>query len=127
MGRKMKSDAQRRRPLRLAEARRKDGYFDADETYFETATEYMLGGVLGLCSCGRPEETLQYVRDGLALIKLGRASTPAERFFLHWADSTGFAEHGSTPASCWLTNEGEGLLADLTEALFPEDSEAAGE
>jgi hypothetical protein len=110
------------RPLRLAVARRADGYYSDDEVFFENAVEYMLGAVLDFCRCGRPEESLQYIRDGLAVIKMGRMHTPAERFFAHWADSRGFAEHGIGIGACWLTEQGEELLTDLNHALFPDDA-----
>ena len=104
---------------RLAQARREDGYYyDEEETRFENAVDFVLGAEIGFCTCGQPEELLRFVRDSLTLIKLGRrAHTPGENFFAHWADSRGFAEHGIGLGACWLTDEGNALLADVSEAL----------
>ncbi len=79
-------------------------------------TEYdVLLDDLEICNCGMPKETVEWIRDGLHLF----ADDHPERhfgsyagylFFANWANTKGYAEHGSNISVPWLTREGEALL-----------------
>lgn len=101
--------------------------------------------ILGFCGCGVPMDSLAVVRDGLELIQTKHLNSPDSSssplwkphydewrrkcdvvfpdprsfwFFMYWAETQDMEEHGgSTPG--WLTEKGEGLLADLNELLGP--------
>lgn len=100
--------------------------------------------ILGWCGCGRPEDALQFIRDGLRLMT---EKTPEGvdhsvwfkewwprceayfggsgglYFFAYWADKEGLTEHGGSVPG-WLDATGEDLLADLDEALTEVENES---
>lgn len=102
--------------------------------------------LLNFCACGRPEDGLRYVRDGLKLLtelspdglsvsersdwfKAREArrltffgSDPAFWFFAYWADAQDLTEHGGSVGSSWLSGKGQDLLEDLDEALAEFDA-----
>lgn len=92
----------------------------------------------GFCGCGDPESALQFLLEILQLIKdradaanntekynklyedieekLHFKSTPGLFWlFLYMLDQKGLTEHGGTVRGCWLTDEGEKLLASIKE------------
>lgn len=119
-------------------------YVFTDECHYDTAADLVQIGMLGFCGCGASEESLSYVRDGLAHINRLREESPkqsngheawnkwweqwqadglalfgndrARWFFYYWADQKGFTEHGGSVPG-WLTDEGRELLSDLNEII----------
>lgn len=88
---------------------------------------------LGWCSCGRPEETLTFLRDVLRLLDnsqlglarydtlrkmLGAESHPGLCWsYFYMLDSAGLTEHGTSISSGgWLTGYGKRILAELERA-----------
>jgi hypothetical protein len=124
---------------RLEHYAKDDGYMTADECFYESATSLLQLGLLGFCACGRPEENLGYVLDGMEVLFESRPSmsegreawdawyrpwrdrvsahfktSEAEYFFAYWLDHEGYADHGGSVPG-WLTGEGEKLLGLLRE------------
>ena len=117
-----------------------DGYYDEDDCYYETAKDFIQTKILGFCGCGRPEDNLEYIRDGLAHINAPRSKNMTHEqhsewfkkwvkrgheifgnelsryFFFYWCDKEGLTEHGSSIPG-WLTPKGEELLEDLNEII----------
>jgi hypothetical protein len=114
----------------FADHERFDGYGD----------DYIHTELFGFCGCGRPDDSLQHIVTVLRGIKARREGPAAnyeaeERqreadagnanayaFTLYWLDKEGYAEHGGSVYSCWLTPKGETLLDDL-ELLFADDTD----
>ena len=112
-----------------------DGTFeDVCGVNYDSKADYMFCNVLPSCGCGSPEDIGRYVRDML-LKHVGRPEGPSSpwgghpewgnnsyedfpvMFFLSWADSCGYIEHGTTIRCSWLTTKGKELLRDLDEVL----------
>jgi hypothetical protein len=123
-------------PSYLARLKRDgDGYVTDDGCFHEDA-ESVLGDLLGLCGCGRPEEVLRYVLDALRLVAMRGPSeydghrawydaeyrprvddlfggnTGAEYFMWYMLADKDLTEHGGSVPG-WLTALGEEVLADL--------------
>lgn len=106
---------------------------------YDTAGEFIQNGLFGYCNCGAPEDHLEYVRQGLMLIKetsdLYRSGKPvhsdvskalrdkiqahygsagAEYAQYYWFDYIGLTEHGGSVPG-WLSPEGENMLNILNE------------
>lgn len=104
--------------------------------------------ILGYCGCGRPEDALVFIRDGLQLIdekldptaertweelyqdwnrRLDKhfGSAGARYFFFYWADKEGLTEHGGSVPG-WLSGSGRDLLEDLNEALSEKRGSVGG-
>lgn len=99
--------------------------------------------LLGFCNCGRMDDNLKYVRNGLQYIDTGNwfaadsgnvdaddkkwteegieifGNEVSKYFFFYWCDKEGFTEHcGTIPG--WLTVDGKDLLNSLNMALNEE-------
>lgn len=116
-------------------------YRDNDERFQDVETSIQVG-LLGFCSCGRPEENLLYIHKGLNLIievgPYGRdeyekwyadhldrvikhfGSLDSAYFFYYWADKEGFTEHGGSVPG-WLTDKGRDLLKLLGDYKATQD------
>jgi hypothetical protein len=101
----------------------------------EALKEFLIGR-LGFCACGAPEEALGLLykvlaalaarplgeapeetrqawdADYLSLLNVGERPDLAYAY-LYWLDGVGLVEHGWNILNCWLTPEGERLLAVL--------------
>lgn len=116
--------------IKKAEQRRLGGCGLEDEhgAYWDSPGEFVQGSVLGFCTCGEPNKNLEYIRNGLRLIKNKAERTTGKEisvfgsecatfFFYYWALEKGFTEHGNSVPG-WLTDEGEALLSDLESIDF---------
>lgn len=113
------------------------GYEDPDGCFHEDAESFLQTYSLGFCGCGRPEDSLAYVRDVLQHIdnlkqlvwekkqtyeewtaagKKLFASDGAEYFAFYVMDTKGLTEHGGSVPG-WLTDKGREMLEDLNEHL----------
>ena len=117
----------------------KNGVYICDDgCQYDTASEYYQCEFFGLCGCGKPDENLEYIKDGLTLIdnRMKRkisyeemkaqeiavfGSKKAAYFFYYWADKTELTEHGSSVPG-WLTDKGEEVLEDLTQITKEEEN-----
>lgn len=90
--------------------------------------------VLGFCGCGDPLALLVWVKS-MFLKHVHQTGDPSYScwehnsyenmelmFFLNWADSREFIEHGTTIRCSWMTEAGTALIAAITEI---ESEEAA--
>ncbi len=109
-----------------------DGWYkDEDGVSFQTAQDF-IGGKLGFCGCGDPDEALNYIKCVLQsiedrqkpecdfrlnIVNLIALTGKAHYFTLYFLDDKGLTEHGSSVGGCWLTQKGSELLEDLTELL----------
>jgi hypothetical protein len=104
-----------------------DGFIDQDGCFWQTKSDYMNIGVLPSCGCGDPASIGKYVKEMLLKHVHQTGSKDYSHndrtsyddlpvmFFLSWADSEGYIEHGSTIRCSWMTKKGDELLRDLTE------------
>lgn len=97
-----------------------DGFVLIDGTHYRDMLSAILGGVLELCSCGRPREVATMVME---LLERVQADGPhqwsaAEEFALHVLDARGLIEHGVSVNYSWLTKRGESALALLRSELM---------
>lgn len=109
-----------------------DGMYVYDGCHYDTRADALLGGVLGFCLCGQPEEAGAFVARGLELIEQWRKRLPgheqaclqhfgsagAAMFFYYWADNQELTEHGGSVPG-WLSFKGElclQALKDIAEA-----------
>jgi len=110
-----------------------------DETgcSWETKADYMFMGVLPSCGCGDPESIGVYVRDMLLEhVKQTGAASGIEcwdrtsyddmpvMFFLSWADSQDYIDHGTTIRCSWMTEKGDELLRDLDDVITQDPNHA---
>lgn len=132
----------------LADYANDDGYEDAQGCWHEDAESLIQVGVLGFCGCGRPDDSLRHVLDGLELIgekapdvrskewpawRAGHMmrinahfkSPGAEYFFYYWCDKEGYTHHGGSVPG-YLSDKGRQLLGLLREwrASLPADGPA---
>lgn len=127
--------------MKLEDAKMPDGWFKLEGCSYEDAEALIQTGLMGFCGCGRPDDNLRYVRDGLRHIKCeGRPESSqcgawaawwkqhqvdelelfgnqqSAYFFYYWADANGLTEHGGSVPG-WLADKGHKVLALLEEAL----------
>lgn len=119
---------------KLADYKKDDG-FEHKGLHHQDATDLLQVGFLGFCLCGRPEDNLQFVLDGMEFfaekrpehtgwdawwedyqprVKAHFKSDETEYFFYYWLDKEGFTEHGGGVPG-WLTSKGEEVLGLLRE------------
>lgn len=108
-----------------------------EESLIRPLMDYYMYEKLHLCGCGSPEDTYEVIRRYLHIRKDWRDnSVPYEKvieryktdlgidadnnmhygilqFLMYVLDDNGFTEHGSSVGGCWLTKNGEMLLAVL--------------
>lgn len=97
-------------------------------TPYETLVDARWFEEMNFCGCGCPEETQEWLAAVLDAIKARSDSRytrddvqaaiglneNAAYFVLYALDAMGLTDHGGSVGGCWLTTEGERLLADLT-------------
>lgn len=125
----------------------KDGGYEYDGCWHESAESVIQVGLLGFCGCGNPDVNLAYILVGLELIdekcpdafkdreawnvwytdhtareRAHFGSDAARNFFYYWCDERRLTEHGGSIPG-WLDEKGRELLAALSEwaAMFAED------
>jgi hypothetical protein len=124
------------------------GYKMPNDSYCCDAEEVLHIAILGFCGCGRPKDSLAYMRDVLKHIdelheihEISRvyeerkpaydawdekgkslfATEGAKYFMFYFLDNIGFTEHGGSVPG-WLTEEGREFLEDVTAYLLDEES-----
>ena len=124
------------------------GAFVYDGCEYDTAQALVERCILGFCGCGIPDETREYVEEGLSIIEsisvFARehadpfsedfdAFHKAKRqrivarftnmeswyFFLYWCDAEKLVEHGSSLPG-WLTEKSSNLLSLLRQVKEPQ-------
>jgi hypothetical protein len=121
-------------------------YEDPEGCHHEDAESFLQTYVLGFCGCGRPEDSLAYVRDVLQHIdnlkqlvldkkqtyeewtaagKKLFATDGAEYFAFYVMDTKGLTAHGGSVPG-WLTDKGRKMLEDLNAHLANVQSEPRG-
>lgn len=121
--------------LHIDRYKKNDEYVSDDGDVYEDAESFYQNEVFNFCACGRPDENLEYIRDGLAHIGKERpdgaigeewvdrwiaegleifGNQKSRYFFFYWADQVGLTEHGGSVPG-WLTEFGEETLDDLNE------------
>lgn len=108
----------------LKEYEKGDVYEDDGGCLHEYAEDLLQAGILGFCCCGRPFESLSYIRRGLELIdeREGHKKRLADHFqtdaamyfFYYWCDKEELTEHGGSVPG-WLTEKGSALLSLLRD------------
>lgn len=127
--------------MHIDKYKRGDGYEAPNGSFYECAEDFLQSHVLGFCNCGRPEESLRYVRDALQHIdnlkqlvwekkqtheeweadgKKVFANAGAEYFAYYVLSEKGFEEHGGSVPG-WLTDKGRELLDDLNKCICDEE------
>ena len=125
----------------LKEYEKDDGYEDDKGCFHEFAEDLLQVGILGFCCCGRPFESLSYIRMGLELIDEKEVgyfhvwwdghkkrlvdhfkTDAAMYFFYYWCDKEELTEHGGSVPG-WLTEKGASLLSLLQDFDNAEDAE----
>lgn len=117
--------------MHIDKYKKEDGYYGPDDCFSETAMNFMQGQILDFCCCGRPEDSLLFMRDVLAHID-GRnrktwdewnadgaklfATDGAMYFTFYVLDKKGLTEHGGSVPG-WLTPKGREIMEDITEIL----------
>ena len=111
-------------------------------------------GATRFCMCGEPHKALELLRDVLAAIYEARYDAPGEAekrwhqrdarmtellgakdgpvfwWFMYFLDMQDMTEHGGGVGGCWLTDNGKGVLAFLSQHgcepdNWPKEDEAA--
>ena len=115
-------------------------YIDDTGCHYENAEDFYQTSVFGFCGCGRPEDNLQFILDGLKhILSSDRedydtwlqdglrifGNEESRQFFFYWADKQGLTEHGGAIPG-WLTEEGEAVMSDLMEITAVPGSESNG-
>jgi hypothetical protein len=121
--------------MRLSEFRQADGGYLYKDCYYQDATDLLQTGFFEFCSCGAPEDNLEYVLRGLESIAAlqdkvwTKAMTyeqwaaecdkhlgddKAQYFFFYWADFQELTEHGGAVPG-WLTDKGRDVMTMLRE------------
>lgn len=111
------------------------GYIDESGCHYDDAESFYQNGIFKMCGCGRAEDNLAYIRDGLqhiadyeeidglddmqydAWLRAGIevfGNELSRYFFFYWLDSIELTEHGSSIPG-WLTEKGKQVLEDLKE------------
>lgn len=119
--------------------------YEYDGCSYNGLEEVLINGVVGFCGCGRPDDALKYIHDGLRLIddlelavsesnsfernssyddwryevEKHFKSSEAEYFFYYVMDVLGLTEHGGSVPG-WLSDKGKAFLS-LTSSLFEGD------
>lgn len=125
----------------LKEYKKGDWYEDENGEFHEFAEDLLQVGILGFCCCGRPFESLSYIRSGLELIDEKHVgdfnlwwdghkkrldehfkTDAAMYFFYYWCDKEGLTEHGGGVPG-WLTENGSALLSLLQDFESEGDAE----
>jgi len=99
-------------------------YKDEDGCFWKSKSSYLQIKIIGLCSCGNPDEIMEYVKEMLEKLdskNWGKYEDKPYMFFVYWANDKGFAEHGSTVRCSWLTEKGKELLRDIKLCLEEEN------
>lgn len=119
-----------------------------DCCHYDDERSLITTGLLGFCGCGRPEENLAFIRDGLQHIDEAISASPdpwkdrpawdawfaghkareieifgnerAAYFFFYWADKNGLTDHGGSVPG-WLSDKGRELIEDLQELTRREE------
>lgn len=108
-----------------------------NESLIQPLMDYYMYEKLNLCGCGSPDDTYEVIRRYLHIRKdwyskdisyeevIERYKTDLFidtdndihygilQFLMYVLDENGFTEHGSSVGGCWLTKNGERLLAVL--------------
>jgi len=99
------------------------GFLDEDEVHWGTRSAWLKQRVLPLCDCGDTDALLGYIVE-MFRTHVGEgtwANTNHEdlptMFFLSWATSQDYIEHGATIRCSWITPKGEELLRDIETVL----------
>ena len=102
----------------------KNGGYEYDEVLHEDLLLALHSGVLKFCGCGRPEESVRYVMEGLKILEYTfgmpyedkRALREehfgidgAEYFFYYVMDALELTEHGGSVPG-WVTPEGKEFI-----------------
>lgn len=109
-------------------------YLDSEGVSHDSLVGYLCLK-LGFCGCGSPESALEYVRDGMRVIKDrsdSEYSDESSRAVYEWGGSNGeryffwyriteldLAEHGGSVPG-WLTDKGRDFLDAIDRALAEE-------
>ena len=96
-----------------------------DGCHYDSESEAMYFGQIGLCGCGDPDRVHQFLIDCLGSASddfpslldvdkvqnliLSRPQVVAE-FVLHFLDSVNLTEHGGSVYGSWLTDRGSQVL-----------------
>jgi len=95
-------------------------------------TEALMVAEFGFCDCGAPEKVLQYIKTMLLTYVTQCQETPTDSrnnaevsFFLYWADTHGYTEHGGSVNASWMSGEGFDLLDTIDQALLKKDNREA--
>lgn len=112
---------------------------DAEPCSYSDLTSFIMSGFFNFCGCGCPEDSLKFIKDGLAHIQNRTkkiqenhgekfkltwdelqkeqtfifGSSGAAYFFYYWCDKEELTEHGGSVPG-WLTTKGEVVLNLLT-------------
>lgn len=123
-----------------------DIFFDKDNSSYEILaqgsyedTEEFLSlffaEVLNFCCCGCLSMSIKFVHDILNCYEDEEGLSPhlnldkakevcgndnITEFMLHWLDSVGLTDHGSSVYGSWLTDKGKALRNYLKEAILEE-------
>ena len=99
------------------------GFLDEDEVNWKNRSAYLKQKILPLCDCGNTDALLGYIvemfrthvgQDNWATTNSGDLPT---MFFLSWATSQDYIEHGANIVCSWITHRGEELLKDIETVL----------
>ncbi len=92
-------------------------YIDEEDCSHKSKSDFLQQTILGLCSCGNPNNTMIYIKDKLLEAsddKLwGNNQEQSFIFFKYWADNKGFLEHITSINCCWLSPLGKELINDI--------------
>jgi hypothetical protein len=96
---------------------------DKDGVAWTSRADYLKQGVLPLCGCGDSDAILRWIVEmfrlhvGQSTWDTNSSEDMSTMFFLSWATSQDYIEHGATLRCSWMTPKGEELLRDIETVL----------
>ena len=101
-----------------------DGFKDPlGGCYYESESDFLFAKILNFCTCGNQLETMIYIKEMLQKLVTQQWSDYSDMpyiFFVRWADSMKFTDHGISVRCSFLTDYGNELLRDLNICILKE-------